>query len=129
MRGGFQFTFLPEGDSACHASHGSLPLAYGGAVRLESSPSDVDLDVKAQVDVTWLVAEKARLVVVLEDLVEYQRANLVVSDDADPFVGERLMARIGKAPHYLSAGIPKHDRRHASSRCAFNLNCYDSRKT
>jgi hypothetical protein len=49
-------------------------------------------------DLTWSVAEKVRLAVALEGLLRCQRVDLVVLDEADPFVaaevirGERLYA-------------------------------------
>lgn len=66
---------------------------------LESSPSDVDIGVKAMGDATWSVTEKVRLAVTLEELLQGPRVDLVVLDEADPFVaaevirGERLFAR------------------------------------
>ena len=71
----------------------------GQRLRLGFSLSDVDIGVKAMVDVTWSVAEKVRLAVTLEDLLECPRVDLVALDEADPFLaaevirGERLFAR------------------------------------
>ena len=71
----------------------------GQRLRLESSLSDVDIGVKAMADVTWSVAEKVRLAVALEGLLECPRVDLVALDEADPFLaaevirGERLFAR------------------------------------
>jgi len=68
---------------------------------LESSLSDVDIGAKAVAGVMWAVDEKVRLALTLEELLECPRVDLVVLDDADPFVaaevirGERLFARDG----------------------------------
>lgn len=71
----------------------------GELLCLESGPSDVDIGAKAVRDVTWSVTEKVRLAMALEELLQCPRVDLVVLDEADPFVaaevirGERLFAR------------------------------------
>lgn len=71
----------------------------GQRLGLESSLSDVDIGAKTIGGVIWVVEEKVRLTLALEGLLECPRVDLVVLDDADPFVaaevirGERLFAR------------------------------------
>ena len=62
------------------------------------SRSDVDIGVRAAPGVFWHVRDKVRLTIALEDLFECPRVDLVVLNEADPFVaaevirGERLFA-------------------------------------
>ena len=66
---------------------------------LSSGQSDADIGARAMPDVFWSVREKVRLAIALEDLLECPRVDLVVLNEADPFVaaevirGERLFAR------------------------------------
>ena len=66
---------------------------------LSPGPSDVDIGAHAMPDVFWSVREKVRLAIALEDLFDCSRVDLVVLNEADPFVaaevirGERLFAR------------------------------------
>ena len=66
---------------------------------LSPSRSDVDIGVRAAPDVFWHVRDKVRLAIALEDLFDCPRVDLVVLNEADPFVaaevirGERLFAR------------------------------------
>ncbi len=70
----------------------------GRQLHLESSLSDVDIGAKTMGAVIWAVEQKVRLALALETLLECPRVDLVVLDDADPFVaaevirGERLFA-------------------------------------
>lgn len=67
--------------------------------RLPSHYSDVDIGVKGVPGKIWSVAEKVKLSIVLEDLFNCERLDLVVLSEADPFLaaeivrGERLFAR------------------------------------
>ncbi|HNR14897.1 MAG TPA: hypothetical protein PKM59_16440 [Thermodesulfobacteriota bacterium] len=65
---------------------------------LSASASDVDIGVKALTDEPWLVQEKVRCALALEDLFGCSRVDLVMIAEADPFLaaeiirGERLFA-------------------------------------
>src|SRR5262245_53548218 len=66
--------------------------------QLSPSASDVDIGVRAAAGVFWQVKDKVRLAIALEDLFDCPRIDLVVLNEADPFVaaeiirGERLFA-------------------------------------
>jgi hypothetical protein len=66
---------------------------------LSPGPSDVDIGARAMPGVFWSVKEKVQLAIALEDLFEAPRVDLIVLNEADPFVaveairGERLFAR------------------------------------
>jgi predicted nucleotidyltransferase len=66
---------------------------------LVPGPSDIDIGVKLPPGVNWTIREKAQLAIALEDFFNCSRVDLVVLDEADPFVavevirGERLFAR------------------------------------
>ena len=66
---------------------------------LSGSHSDVDIGVKALGNVVWSTMEKVRLAIDLEDFLGCSRVDLVVLDEADPFLaaeiirGERLYAQ------------------------------------
>lgn len=70
-----------------------------GTTHLSSGTSDVDIGVKALRGTVWSTREKVELALTLEDFFGCSRVDLVVLDDADPFVaaeiirGERLYAR------------------------------------
>lgn len=65
---------------------------------LAPSASDVDIGAHAAHGTFWPVADKVRLAIALEDLLGCERVDLVVLNEADPFVaaeiirGERLFA-------------------------------------
>jgi len=67
--------------------------------QLSPSASDVDIGARAAPGVFWQVMDKVRLAIALEDLFDCPRVDLVVLNEADPFVaaeiirGERLFAR------------------------------------
>jgi len=72
---------------------------FGGSLLvLPPSASDVDIGVKARRDALSHVKDKVALQVALEDLLDVARVDLVVLDEADPFLaanvirGERLFA-------------------------------------
>ena len=66
---------------------------------LTPSSSDVDIGVRAEPGVIWSVMDKVRLAQALEDLFDCPRVDLVVLNEADPFLaaevirGNRLFAR------------------------------------
>jgi predicted nucleotidyltransferase len=72
---------------------------HESVARLEARASDVDIGVKAAPGAKWTAREKVALAIALEDLLGCGRVDLVVLDEADPFVaeevigGERLWAR------------------------------------
>jgi len=65
---------------------------------LDSSASDVDIGIKGLADEPWLVQEKVRCALALEDLFGSSRVDLVMIAEVDPFLaaeiirGERLFA-------------------------------------
>jgi predicted nucleotidyltransferase len=67
--------------------------------QLSPSASDIDIGAHAAPGVFWQVTDKVRLAIALEDLFDCPRVDLVVLNEADPFVaaevirGERLFAR------------------------------------
>ena len=67
--------------------------------QLAPSSSDVDIGARAAPDVFWSVRDKVELALALEDLFDCPRVDLVVLNEADPFVaaeiirGERLFAQ------------------------------------
>ena len=67
--------------------------------QLPLSSSDVDIGARAAPDVFWSVTDKVELALALEDLFNCPRVDLVVLNEADPFLaaevirGERLFAR------------------------------------
>lgn len=71
----------------------------GRLPRLTAGRSDVDIGAHASSDVFWSVQDKVRLALALEDLFDCPRVDLVVLNEADPFLaaevvrGERLFAR------------------------------------
>jgi len=66
---------------------------------LSSGPADVDMGVKVNRETRLSFRDKVRLALALEDLLGVTRVDLVVLNDADPFLaanvirGERLYAR------------------------------------
>jgi predicted nucleotidyltransferase len=72
--------------------------AEQGGARLSPSRSDVDIGARARPDTFWSVKEKVILAQALEDLFDCPRVDLVVLNEADPFLaaevirGERLFA-------------------------------------
>jgi predicted nucleotidyltransferase len=66
---------------------------------LSPSQSDIDIGVRAAPDVFWHIRDKVRLAIALEDLFDCPRVDLIVLNEADPFLaaevirGERLFAR------------------------------------
>ena len=73
----------------------------GGLPSLPPSESDVDIGVKVRRGALTVVKDKVALQVALEDLLQVGRVDLVVLDEADPFLaanvirGERLYAEDG----------------------------------
>jgi predicted nucleotidyltransferase len=63
----------------------------GRRVELAPGPSDVDVGVKAAPGVHWLVKDKVRLAIELEDLLGCNRVDLVVLNTADPFLAEEII--------------------------------------
>lgn len=94
----------------CHDTGVVILYAFGSRARdvLESldspshalppSTSDVDIGALAAPGVVWDVTNKVHLAIALEDLLDCPRVDLVVLNEADPFVaaeiirGERLFA-------------------------------------
>ncbi len=84
-----------------YGSRAAAVLAWleGGGQALDPGPSDVDIGVRPNPGVSFLVEHKVRLAIALEDLLDVDRVDLVCQPDADPFVaannvrGERLYAR------------------------------------
>ncbi len=70
----------------------------GSIEKLAAGPSDLDVGVKVRAGTTCSVFEKVRLAQALEELLGVRRVDLVVMDQADPFLaanvirGERLYA-------------------------------------
>jgi uncharacterized protein len=70
----------------------------GGVGGLAPGPSDVDVGVRARAGVVWSVKQKVILAQALEDFFGCARVDLVVLDEAKPFLayaivrGERLFA-------------------------------------
>jgi predicted nucleotidyltransferase len=66
---------------------------------LAPSTSDVDIGARAAPGVFWEVTDKVRLAIALEEIFGCPRVDLIVLNEADPFVaaevirGERLFAR------------------------------------
>ncbi len=97
-------------EQACRAMGVSILYAFGSradevanwlAQRQQELPpggSDVDIGARAAPGVFWSVTDKVRLAIALEDLFDCSRIDLVVLNEADPFVaaevirGERLFA-------------------------------------
>ena len=98
-------------EKICQEFHVAILYGFGSRARevldwlegklseLAPGPSDVDVGVKAVPGVRWLVKDKVRLAIELEDLLGCNRVDLVVLDGANPFLadevihGERLYAR------------------------------------
>ena len=65
---------------------------------LSPSRSDADIGVRAAPNVFWQIKDKVRLAIALEDLFDCPRVDLIVLNEADPFLaaevirGERLFA-------------------------------------
>lgn len=65
---------------------------------LAPSQSDVDIGVRAAPDIFWHIRDKVRLAIALEDLFDCPCVDLIVLNEADPFLaadiirGERLFA-------------------------------------
>ncbi len=86
-------------EQACRAMGVSILYAFGSradevanwlAQRQQELPpggSDVDIGARAAPGVFWQVADKVRLAIALEDLFDCPRVDLVVLNEADPFVG------------------------------------------
>ena len=97
-------------EQICHAMGVSILYAFGSRAReiaswleqgeqpLAPSASDVDIGARAAPSVFWSVQDKVELALALEDLFDCPRVDLVVLNEADPFVaaeiirGERLFA-------------------------------------
>lgn len=98
-------------EQICRARGVSILYAFGSRAReisswleqtdqqLSPSSSDVDIGARAAPDVFWSVRGKVELALALEDLFGCPCVDLVVLNEADPFVatevirGERLFAR------------------------------------
>ena len=98
-------------EQLCRTMGVSILYAFGSRARelynwleqsqqpLLSSSSDVDIGAHAAPGVFWSVTDKVRLTIALEDLFDCPRVDLVILNEADPFVaaevisGERLFAR------------------------------------
>ncbi len=98
-------------EQICHSLGVSILYAFGSRSKelydwleqpeqaLSPSQSDIDIGACATPDVFWHVRDKVRLALALEDLFGCPRVDLVVLNEADPFLavevirGERLFAR------------------------------------
>jgi hypothetical protein len=97
-------------EKICRAMGVSILYAFGSRAQeianwidqrdqqLALSSSDVDIGARAAPGIFWSVKDKVDLALALEDLFDVPRADLVVLNEADPFVaaevirGERLFA-------------------------------------
>jgi predicted nucleotidyltransferase len=97
-------------EQICNAMGVSILYAFGSRAReiydwlearrphLSPGPSDVDIGARAAAGTIWSVMDKVRLAQALEALFDVPRVDLVVLNEADPFLaaevirGERLFA-------------------------------------
>jgi len=76
-----------------------LAWVGGDTAELSQGISDVDIGIKTGFDQKWDVKQKVLFAIALEDFFDCSRVDLVVLEDADPFLaaeiikGERLFAR------------------------------------
>ncbi len=71
-----------------YGSRAAAVLAWleGRGQALDPGPSDVDIGVRPNPGASFLVENKVRLAIALEDLLDVDRVDLVCLPDADPFV-------------------------------------------
>lgn len=63
----------------------------GAQIDFAPGPSDADFGAKAMPGIKWSFKEKVRLAIELEDLLGCNRVDLVVLDEADPFLAEEVI--------------------------------------